>query len=79
MVKNLSFWRFKATLHITRVLKTDKTFAFERGGGWFNFKSMNIDIAEVLYHNCKSIVDQMKEKMLISYLDDFKYLLKSWL
>ena len=59
-------------------LITDKTFVFERGG-WFNFKSMNIDLAELLDHDCKSIVDQMKEKMLISYLDDFTFLFKSWL
>ena len=36
---------------------------------------MNIDLAEVFHHDCKSIVDQMKEKRLISYLDDFKFLL----
>ena len=29
---------------------------------------MNIDLAEVFHHDCKSIVDQMKEKRLISYL-----------
>ena len=67
---------FKATLNVTRVLKTDETLCLS-GGGRLNFKTMNIDLAEVFNHDCKSIVDQMKEKRLISYLDDFKFLSKS--
>ena len=67
---------FKATLNVTRVLKTDETLCLS-GGGRLHFKTVHIDIAEVFHHDCKSIVDQMKEKRLISYLDDFKFLSKS--
>ena len=53
---------FKATLNVTRVLKTDENLCLSGGGGRLNFKTMNIDLAEVFHHDCKSIVDQMKEK-----------------
>ena len=69
MVKIRGFWSFNATLSVTRVLKSDKTQCLSWGGGWFNFKSMNIDLAEVLHHDCKPINDQLKEKMLISFLE----------
>ena len=51
---------------------------FERGGGVgrFNFKTMNIDLAEVFHHDCKSIVDQMKEKMFIFLLRRFQISIK---
>ena len=49
---------------------------FERGGGRLNFKTMNIDLAEVFHHDCKSIVDQMKEKKAHKLLRWFQISIK---
>ena len=48
---------------------------FERGGG-VGLTLHDIDLAEVFHHDCKSIVDQMKEKMFIFLLRRFQISIK---